>query len=86
MATDQTKHRRFAPGVPALVEERVYAMQFQETILERIGKTLRGHDEGITHEPLPRRWVDLILYLDEQERKRAERRQPRAEPRQRRRE
>jgi hypothetical protein len=68
------------------VEERVCAMQFHETILERIGKTLRGHDEGITHEPLPRRWVDLILYLDEQERKRAERRQPRAEPRQRRRE
>ena len=35
-----------------------------------IGKRLRGQDEDITHEPLPRRWVDLIRYLDEQERKR----------------
>ena len=28
--------------------------------------------EDLTHAPLPRRWVDLILYLDEQERKSAE--------------
>ena len=60
-------------------QERVFAMQFQETILERLGKALRGHDEGITHEALPRRWVDLIHFLDEQERKQSDR-QRGAEP------
>jgi hypothetical protein len=56
-------------------------MRFQETILERLGKTLRGHDEDITHEPQPQRWVDLILYLDERKRKRSDaREQPEAEP------
>jgi hypothetical protein len=40
--------------------------------LERIGKTLRGHDADITHEPLPRRWVELIQYLNEQERTRVQ--------------
>ena len=39
-----------------------------ETLVE-IGKRLRGQGEDITHEPLPRRWVDLIHHLDEQERK-----------------
>ena len=63
----------------ARVEERVCGMLFQETILERIGKTLRGHDADITHEPLPRRWVDLILFLEEQERTRPDR-QPEAAP------
>jgi hypothetical protein len=66
----------------ASAEERICPMRFQETILERIGKTLRGHDEDITHEPLPRRWVDLIHFLDEQERKRSQR-QPEVEPRRR---
>ena len=28
--------------------------------------------DDITHEPLPRRWVELIHYLDEQELKRGE--------------
>jgi hypothetical protein len=55
-------------------------MRFQETILERLGKTLRGHNEDVTHAPLPRRWVDLIHFLDEQERKRSEP-QPEPEPR-----
>jgi hypothetical protein len=65
----------------ASAEERVCAMRFQETILERLGKTFRGHNEDITHAPLPQRWVDLILYLDEQERKRSgAREQPEAEP------
>jgi hypothetical protein len=57
----------------------------QESILQRIGKALRVQSNDITHEAVPTRWVDLILYLDEQERKRAARRQPKAEPRQRRR-
>jgi hypothetical protein len=55
-------------------------MRFQETILERLGKTLRGDNEDVTHAPLPRRWVDWIHFLDEQERKRSEP-QPEPEPR-----
>jgi hypothetical protein len=55
-------------------------MLVQETILQRLGRTFRGHDEDITHEPLPRRWVDLIHFLDEQERKRSDR-QPEPEQR-----
>ena len=60
--------------------ERIYAMRFQETILQRLGKALHVQMDDITHEPLPRRWVDLILYLEEQERERAERAQPETEP------
>jgi len=51
-----------------------------ETILG-IGKALRRQSEHIAHEPLPRRWVDLILHLDEEERKQSgARRRPEAEP------
>jgi hypothetical protein len=42
-----------------------------ETIV-KIGKGLRGQDEDITHAPLPRRWVELIRHLNEQERKQHE--------------
>jgi len=35
--------------------------------LVAIGKQLRGQDEDIAREPLPRRWVDLIHHLNEQE-------------------
>ena len=52
-----------------------------DSSLGTIAKRLRGEDEHITREPLPERWVDLINYLDEQERKRARGDQPRAEPR-----
>jgi hypothetical protein len=41
--------------------------QDQDTILQRLGKALHVHADEITHEPLPRRWVDLIHHLDEQE-------------------
>jgi hypothetical protein len=37
-----------------------------ETLVE-IGNVLRCQGEDITHEPLPRRWVDLIHHLDELE-------------------
>ena len=66
--------------------ERETAMLFNkdETIVE-IGKGLRRRGEDITQEPLPRRWVDLIHHLDEQERRQAEGRdQPEAEPHERR--
>jgi hypothetical protein len=38
-------------------------------ILGAIGKVLQGLDGDIVYEDLPKRWVDLIHHLDEQERK-----------------
>jgi hypothetical protein len=38
-----------------------------------IAKRLRKEGEEVTRCELPRRWVDLIHYLDEQERMREER-------------
>jgi hypothetical protein len=43
-------------------------MAAQNELLKAIGRSLRGRDEDIAREALPQRWVDLILYLDEQER------------------
>jgi hypothetical protein len=43
--------------------------QGQDTILRRLGKALRADVDDVVNEPLPTRWVDLIRYLDEQERK-----------------
>ena len=40
-----------------------------DPILRRLGKLLHDQDEDITHEPVPKRWVALIHFLDEQERK-----------------
>ena len=54
-----------------------------DTILQRLGKVLHVHIDDITHEPPPRRWVDLIHHLNEQERRRSERHQPETEPRKR---
>jgi hypothetical protein len=47
--------------------------QREDTILQRLGKVLHLRLDDITHEALPRRWVDLIHYLDEEEGKRSER-------------
>ena len=44
-----------------------------------IAKRLHDDHQDITHEPLPRRWVDLIHYLDEQERKNSELPRPAAD-------
>lgn len=52
------------------------AMRFQGTILEPLGKMLHVRLDDITHEPLPRRWVDLIHHLDEHERMRSARNEP----------
>jgi hypothetical protein len=46
--------------------------QGQETLLRRLGKTFHLYGDDIAHEPLPRRWVDLIRYLEEQERRSSE--------------
>ena len=37
--------------------------------LELIAKRLRDDGESVTHEELPERWVDLILHLEEKERR-----------------
>jgi hypothetical protein len=55
--------------------------QGQESIWTRLGKAMQGQAADATHEPLPRRWVDLIHHLDEQERRRSGCRQPAAEQR-----
>ena len=51
-----------------------------ESSLDLIGTRLRNDGVHVIREPLPRRWVDLIHYLDEDEGKR-ERRQAETEPR-----
>jgi len=43
--------------------------------MRRIGTVLRTTHDDVTHEPLPERWVDLIHYLDEKERRESQRRQ-----------
>ena len=48
-----------------------------ETLLA-IGKQLRGQNEDSAGEALPRRWIDLIHHLNEQD---SQRRPPEAEPR-----
>jgi len=40
-----------------------------ETVLGRIAKVLRAEAEPATREELPKRWIDLLLHLDEQERR-----------------
>ena len=42
--------------------------------LGMIAKILRAQSEQLPLEPLPQRWVDLIHHLNEQERRRAQRR------------
>jgi hypothetical protein len=44
----------------------------RETVTDRIGRMFRTYTEDIAHEQLPKRWVELILELDEQERRRSE--------------
>jgi hypothetical protein len=54
----------------------------QASILERLGNMLHVHYDEIANEPIPQRWVDLIHYLNEKEKARAEAQQPpESEPR-----
>ena len=48
--------------------KQVCVMRFHETILELLGKTAPIRQDN-AQESLPRRWVDLIHYLEEQERR-----------------
>jgi hypothetical protein len=41
--------------------------------LQLIARRLRTDGEGVASEPLPERWIDLIKYLDAQERRSSER-------------
>jgi hypothetical protein len=47
----------------------VRAQKGVDSSLELIVKRLRDEGEHVVHEGLPHRWVDLIHYLNEQERK-----------------
>jgi len=47
-----------------------WAPQEQRSVTRRIGELFRARSENATHEHLPERWVDLIQYLNEQERER----------------
>jgi hypothetical protein len=42
----------------------------QEKWYSFIAKRLRDENKTVAAEPLPKRWMDLIRYLDEEERKR----------------
>jgi hypothetical protein len=56
----------------------------QLSFLDRISRTLRAHYDATANEPLPRRWIDLINYLNETELKQAEAGKPEKEQRRRR--
>jgi hypothetical protein len=46
------------------------------SFLWRLGKALHVHFDGIANEPLPQRWIDLINYLNEKERRKPEQQVP----------
>ena len=54
--------------------------EIQDTLIRRITRGLHDQFQENAHEPLPRRWVDLIHHLDEQERERSEPPEAEAEP------
>jgi hypothetical protein len=54
--------------------------QVQDALLRRITRAIHNQFQEIAHEPLPRRWVDLIHHLDAQERKGPERPEAVTEP------
>jgi hypothetical protein len=41
----------------------------QETIQRWLREKLHAQFDEVSHEPLPRRWAELIRHLDEQERR-----------------
>ena len=44
--------------------------RYLSAIFDRISATLRTHYGEVLKEPMPKRWVDLIHYLDEKDRRR----------------
>ena len=51
-------------------------LRSEASLLDVIGKALHADLEDTKRQPLPKRWVDLIRHLDEQERQLS----PSAEP------
>src|SRR5436190_24310568 len=74
--TRQCERKRWRTSSPRERDCAMEQWQGQETLLRRLGKAFHLYGDDIAHEPLPRRWVDLIRYLDEHERQSLERRQP----------
>src|SRR6476660_2394156 len=74
--TRQCERKRWRTSSPRVRGCAMEQWQGQETLLRRLGKAFHFYADDIAHEPLPRRWVDLIRYLDDRERKSLERRQP----------
>ena len=54
-----------------------WAPQEQRSVARWIGELFRARSKNATHEHLPERWVDLIQYLNEQEREREQAKQTR---------
>ena len=46
--------------------------QARYPILERIGKVLHEQLSDVAHEPLPERWMNVIKYLNDKERRQRE--------------
>jgi hypothetical protein len=55
-------------------------MLLHEKLYNLIGKKFREESKDLATEPLPERWVELILHLDEEERKREDRDQGQTPP------
>jgi hypothetical protein len=55
--------------------------QVHGSIFDRLGKALHAQYDQVASQPLPERWIDLIRYLDEKERRQASSAEAEAEPR-----
>jgi hypothetical protein len=42
------------------------------SVLKPVGEALHIYFDNVVNEPLPKRWIDLINWLNEQEREQAE--------------
>src|SRR5262245_28393646 len=65
---------------PTLLKGATYAPESpmsdpRTRLLYRLGQALRERDDDLARAPLPRRWVDLIAYLNERERAECQARQ-----------
>jgi hypothetical protein len=47
-------------------------MEDNATVLKPVGDALHVYFDSIVKEPLPKRWIDLINWLNEQEREQTE--------------
>jgi hypothetical protein len=54
--------------------------QGRVSFLDHLAKMLHAHFDAVVHEPLPQRWIDLINYLNANEKAQSEGHQPKASP------